>query len=108
MTTKIILLLLLVLTACGHSIHEGKIIDKYYQPARNYTYTTTMMVNKMTIIQTHTGYDDEDWIVLVQDVIDGDTITEEFYLSELQFNCMNIGDHFNDTIPCEKESDGNR
>ncbi len=47
--------LAVVLSACGHRIHEGEIIEKYYEPPRTYTYTTMVMVGKMMMPQTRTG-----------------------------------------------------
>lgn len=101
-------LLAVVLSACGHSIHEGEIIEKYYEPPRTYTYTTMMMVGKMMIPQTHTGYDDEDWVIVVRCVKGKDTITEDFYIDEKNWKCMSVGNIFNDSIPCTREDDGTK
>jgi hypothetical protein len=101
-------LLAVVLSACGHSIHEGKIIEKYYEPPRTYTYTTMMVVGKMMIPQIHTGYDDEDWIIVVRGVKGNDTITEDFYTDETNYKCMSVGNIFNDSIPCTTDDDGTK
>jgi hypothetical protein len=99
-------LLLVTLSACGHSIHEGEIIEKYYEPPRTYMYTTIMMAGKMAIPQTHTGYDDEDWVIVVKGVKDKDTITEKFYIDEGNWKCMSVGNTFNDSISCTTDDDG--
>ena len=101
-------LLAVVLSACGHSIHEGEIIEKYYEPPRTYTYTTMMMVGKIMIPQTHTGYDDEDWVIVVKGVKGKDTITENFYIDETNWKCMSVGNIFNDSIPCTTDDDGTK
>jgi hypothetical protein len=98
-------LLAVVLSACGHSVHEGEIIEKYYEPPRTYTYTTMMMVGKVIIPQTHTGYDDEDWVIVVRYVKGKDTITEDFYIDEKNWKCMSVGNIFNDSIPCTTDDD---
>ena len=95
---------MLLLVACKHKIHEGIITSKTYEPPRTYTYYTTVLFGKTTILMPHTGYDDEDFIFTVVGIDkQKDTIVENFYVSKSTFNCMNIGDHFIDTIPCETE-----
>jgi hypothetical protein len=101
-------LLAVVLSSCGHSIHEGEIIEKYYEPERTYTYTTMIMCGKVMIPQTHTGYDDEDWIIVVKGVNGKDTITEDFYIDEANWKCMSVGNIFNDSIPCTTDDDGTK
>ena len=101
-------LLAVALSACGHSIHEGEIIEKYYEPKRTYTYTTYMYVGNMMIPQIHTGYDDEDWIIVVKGVNGKDTITEGFYIDEANWKCVNVGNIFNYSIPCTTDDDGTK
>jgi hypothetical protein len=101
-------LLAVVLSSCGHSIHEGEIIEKYYEPPRTYTYTTMMMVGKVMIPQTHTGYDDEDWVIVVKGAKGKDAITEDFYIDETNWKCMSVGNIFNDSIPCTIDDDGTK
>jgi len=101
-------LLAVVLSACGHSIHEGEIIEKYYEPPRHYTYTTMVMVGKTMIPQINTGYDDEDWVIVVKGVNGKDTITEDFYINEVNWKCVNVGNIFNDSIPCTTDDDGTK
>ncbi len=100
--------LAVVLSACGHRIHEGEIIEKYYEPPRTYTYTTMVMVGKMMMPQTRTGYDDEDWVIVVKGIKGKDTIIEEFYIDEMNWKCMSVGNMFNDSIPCTTDDDGNK
>ena len=96
---------LIMLTACGHSIHEGVVIEKRHEDARTYTHTVYMPINKMLIPQTRTEIDDEDWIVSVKAVKDGDTIVEDFYIGENDWNCLNVGGTFNDSIPCSTKDE---
>ena len=91
---------MLIFSSCGHQIHQGKIIQKYYEPSRWYTYTTMMSCGKTLIPQVHTVYDDEDWIIVVQNVEKNNIITENFYIDESNWKCLNVGDNFNDSIPC--------
>jgi len=100
--------LVIIIAACGHNIHEGEIVEKYYEPPRTYIYTTPLMIGKSTILQYHTGYDDEDWIIVVRGVNGNDTITEDFYIDETNWKCMSVGNTFNDSIPCTTEDDGTK
>lgn len=103
-----VLLVAVLFVGCKHKIHSGKIISKSYEEPRYYTYYTTMMCGKSTIMMPHTGYDDEDFILTVTAIKGEDTITENFYVDEKTFQCMQQGQIFNDSIPCESEDDGLR
>lgn len=95
---------IVLLYSCCHQIHDGKVIEKIYQPERTYVYLTPMICGKVTVMIPHTGYDDEDFILKVQGKKGDKVITEDFYVSEKDFNCLNTGDYFNDTIvPCSTE-----
>jgi hypothetical protein len=108
MKALLIISTLIIITSCGHKIHEGEVIKKYYEPPRHYTYQTYIMVGKVMMPQFHTGYDDADFVLVVEGVNGKDTIVEEFYLDEINWECINIGDAFNDTIPCSVDDDGNK
>jgi hypothetical protein len=102
------LLVAVLFIGCGHEIHSGKIISKSYEQSRTYTYFTPVMCGKTTVLIPHTGYDDEDFILTVMAIKGNDTITEDFYVNESTYHCMEKGYFFNDTIPCEREDDGLR
>jgi hypothetical protein len=103
-----LVVLAVLLSACGGRLHEGEIIQKYYEPPRTYTYTTMMVVGKMILPQTRTGYDDEDWVIVVRGIKGKDTIIEEFYIDEMNWKCMSVGNWFNDSIPCRTDDDGTK
>jgi hypothetical protein len=84
-----------------HQIHEGEVIDKYIIPAHSYQYCTTIMIGKVPITQWHTGYVDDEYVLLIRGIKGKDTITEEFSVSQETYNCKINGNTFNDTIPCE-------
>lgn len=102
------LLCAVFLSGCEHKIHTGTVVEKTYEEPRNYTYTTYMMIGKTMYPQFHTGYDDEDFILTVTGIKGKDTITEDFYVDENTFKCMQQGQLFNDSIPCERDDDGLR
>lgn len=96
----------LVFMSCKHRIHQGEIIEKEYEPARTYQYTTPVMVGEVTVLQWHTAFDDEDYIFKVRAIKGADTIVENFYVDKFTFLCMNRGELFNDSIPCSQDDDG--
>jgi hypothetical protein len=98
-----LLIIGLLLCSCGHQIHKGKVVKKRYEPARHYQYTTYTIVGKVMIPQFHVGYDDPDWVVTVQGKSEGEWVVEEFYISQSRYNCMAVGDLFNDSIPCSRK-----
>lgn len=96
----IVLLISLALFSC-HKIHEGNVTEKYIVPAHEYRYSTTMFVGKVPITSWHTGYVDDKYVLAVTNISGFDTITEEFSVSNITYECKSIGAYFNDTIPCE-------
>jgi hypothetical protein len=103
-----LLLCAIFLVACEHQIHTGQVVTKTYEEPRHYIYTTYIMIGKTMHPQFHTGFDDEDFILTVTGIKGKDTITEDFYVNEVTFNCMQQGQIFNDSIPCERDDDGLR
>jgi hypothetical protein len=104
-------LLLLVFTVvcitvtCKHEIHDGIIIQKRHEPERTYTYIAHVHIGKTTMLQPRTVHDDEDWVVVVRKIVNRDTITEDFYITKQDWECMEIGSNFNDTIQCFKNDE---
>jgi hypothetical protein len=98
-----LLIITLLLCSCGHQIHKGKVIKKRFEPERYYRYVTYALIGKVMYPQYHTGYDDPDWVVTVQGKKEGEIIVEEFYISQSKYNCMAVGDSFNDSIPCSRK-----
>ncbi len=103
-----VLLVAVLFIGCSHEIHSGKIVAKTYEEPRTYTYFTSMPCGKSFIMMPHTGFDDEDFILTVTAIKGKDTITEDFYVNEQTYHCMEKGYSFNDSIPCEREDDGLR
>ena len=103
-----LLLCAVFFVSCEHQIHSGKVISKTHEEPRTYIYFTTMMCGKTFMTVPHTGYDDEDFILTVTAIKGKDTITEDFYVNETTFKCIQEGGFFNDSIPCEREDDGLR
>lgn len=95
-------LLMVMFSSCGHRIHKGQVVSKGYEPERTYNYTTPMFFGKIMVQQNHTRHVDANWIIWVKGEYAKDTITEYFYISEVNYKCLNVGDIFNDTIPCSK------
>lgn len=101
----VFVVLILCFSSCGHKIHEGEVVKKRFEPAHPYTYTTMIYTGKVSYMQVHTGYISDRWVIEVKGKHNKDTITESFCIDEDQWNCLNIGDHFNDTIPCTRYSE---
>lgn len=95
--SSLLIFVVICIISC-HKIHEGEVIDKYTIPAHKYKYTTTTMCGKVFLIHYHTGYRNEKFILRIKDK---DNNTENFSVSQETYNCIIIGEFFNDTIPCE-------
>lgn len=81
-----------LISSCGKELDRGVIICKWYEAPRTYQYCTTIMCGKTPITTWHTGYDDEDYMIQIEGIIDGDTIHNDIEVTPQEFNDWNIQD----------------
>ena len=91
-----VILLISIFTFSCDTIHEGVVVNRYIIPAHPYQYTTTVIIGKTQIPQWHTGYIDDQYILVIQGVKNNDTITKEFIVSKKTYDSKTKGDTFND------------
>ena len=84
------ILLVLVLFSCGNNLTEGTIVNKFYEPPRHYTVSEYDVVLKMPVVRTR--YDDEDYVFIIRNIIEGDTIIERFEVTHKTYDSFSIGD----------------
>jgi hypothetical protein len=103
MKQLISLLLIPVLFSC-HRIHEGTIVEKHVEPQHTYTWYSYHKIGKYggITIPHHCTVPERYAIEVKGKDSDGDTLVEKFYVPINEFHCECIGDHFNDTLPCER------
>ena len=82
-------LLCLVLFSCN-KLKEGTIVNKFYEHPRYYTTVEYDVIFKMPM--TKSKYDDEDYVFVVGNIIEGDTIIERFEVSSKTYDLFEIGD----------------
>ena len=86
---KLVLFLLLMLTACSAPLYAGTVTEKVYTPAHKTYAPIVMIVNKTTrVIPRWVNHGDE-WLVWIQNGEDRDswTVSEEYY------NSVEVGDY---------------
>lgn len=83
-------LLALVLFSCGNKLTKGRIVNKFYEPPRHYTVSEYDVVLKMPVVRSR--YDDEDYVFIVGNIIEGDTIIERFEVTHKTYDSFRIGD----------------
>lgn len=86
--------------SCMPRLDNGVVVSKRYEPA-----TSTVMImplilsnGKTTtmIMVPYVVYDDPDWVLTVTGDDDrGERITEDWYISELQYSRVSVGDEVN-------------
>jgi len=88
--------LVLILFSCGNKLTEGRIINKFYESSRHYTIIEYNASLKRPV--TRSIYDDEDYVFIVYNIIENDTIIERFEVNYKTYNSFSIGDwiKFND------------
>lgn len=82
-------LLCLVLFSCN-KLKEGTIINKFYEQPRHYITVEYDVIFKMPM--TKNKYDDEDYVFVVGNIIEGDTIIERFEVSSKTYDLFEVGD----------------
>lgn len=95
---RLIILLALCL-GCQPRIKEGRVVEKYHEPAHQYhtilmvpivhsagkvTYTTFIPI-------PYTIYDDEDWCITIVNNVDGKNIVRYLWVSESTYNSLQTG-----------------
>lgn len=92
----LVIISLFALCACSNEIEQGVVFKKEYKPA----FTTVMIIPMVvstgkgttTIPVPYTYYYPERWVIYIQDEVNGELVTEDFYVSQEFYNQVNIGD----------------
>jgi hypothetical protein len=82
-------LLAAVLSSCGNSLCEGRLVGKYYKPEETYTMVRYDVVLKMPMTEIHT--DPEAWIFMVKGFNGKDTVTERHRVTQQWWNEAVVG-----------------
>lgn len=93
--------------SCRHKIHEGTVIEKWYEPPNEYTTVTYIPNGGIMVPITHYWYDGEDYAVKVKGEFKGRPRTETFYVTEWHWKQLKVGGCFNDSIPCSVRDKNN-
>lgn len=92
--TILLFAMLFTMVSC-ESITEGEVVGKSIQPPVVYHNTIIAPAGKVFIPMTYTYYDDEDYVIYVQGILEsGDTTIQTFYVTQSAYNKINIGQHF--------------
>ena len=92
----LVIISLFTLCACGNEIEQGVVFKKEYKPA----FTTIMFIPMVistgkgttTVSVPYTYHYPERWVIYIQDEVNGELVTEDFYVSQEFYNQVNIGD----------------
>ena len=85
-------LLGLSLYSCTPKLKEGSVINKFYEEARRYNVMTYNPSLKISTLQSM--YDDEDYVLIITGIIDGDTIVNRLEVSSKTYDNYKIGDWY--------------
>lgn len=86
---KLVLFLLLLLTACSSPLYAGTVTEKVYSPAHKIYWPIYIRTNKSTQVIPHWIHYPDSWYILIQneDKKDSWTVSEEYY------NSVEVGDY---------------
>lgn len=93
---KLAVTVLFMFASCQTEIKSGKIVSMDVIPPHEetYSYTTSMLVGKVPIIQHHTGYryiEDTTYLIEIFGYKDGEKIYRTLSVSKINFSQHHIG-----------------
>ena len=105
--------LLAVVFLCGgcNKLKEGYVISKHYEPTTSYMMLMPMYISdgkSTTLIMIPYWITDyEDWVVTIEGKYNGEVRTEDVYVSQKQYECLQKGSHFKLGDDCSTTDDNN-
>lgn len=86
----VIFMYLVILLGCN-KLNEGYVIKKIYEPKRTYIIPEYNVV--LNIMETKIKCDDEDWYLVIEGIIEQDTLTRTICVNHETYEQYNIGDY---------------
>jgi hypothetical protein len=87
----VLLLVIILLSACTPSITSGTVTAKNYEPSRVWVQLMPTKIGKVTTYTPITRFDDEDWVITIADAEGNEA---SIYVSEAVYNGVEIGSFF--------------
>lgn len=86
---------LFALIACGGDVTTGTVVAKRHEPARTYTYFMPVTTGKTVTLIPMTGFDDEDWILVLERRSDGgERKRGDVSVDRATFESTKVGDDY--------------
>lgn len=85
------IVLLIGLLSC-HKLHNGNIVEKDYHPSFYTFILIPISTGKSTIFISQPVYYPESWSIDVKGEVNKEIRTETYYVSNSEYNSLNIGD----------------
>jgi hypothetical protein len=105
--------MLAVVFLCGgcNRLKEGDVISKHYDPTNTYMMLMPMIISNgtstTTIMIPYLITDYEDWVVEIEGTYNGEKRTEDVYVSQKKYECLQKGSHLKLGDDCSTEDDNN-
>lgn len=91
----------LFITSCEqNNIEEGIIIGKRYEKLDTNLIYLPITIGRLTIVQRHYIYNNEDWIITIEGYEYGKTIRQDVYVTGEYYETLNYGDTWIKTDDC--------
>lgn len=108
---KLTLILLPLLFIGCNELEQGDVVAKRFEPQRQYMAFFPLIISNgkstSVIMIPYMVTDYEDWVVTITGIADGDTLTEEVYVSREKYECLYVGDHMIVDSGCVKTDNNN-
>lgn len=99
---KILVFVFLILLSC-HDIDHGYITSKNVIPAHTSIINQPMWIGKTMILLPHTYYYPENYEINIELFVNKERITDTYYISKEQYECIVIGSMFKVNENCSKD-----
>lgn len=97
-----------ILAGCSIPIESGQVLEKRYEPQREYTEKGTRFFGKVLTLYTREMIDDEDFIITFGKRENDKYQTRQVYVDKTVYDSLKIGDNFDTTTFPFEDSDWDR
>ena len=81
-----------IVDACTAKINHGQVLEKWYEPQREYITFIPVRMGKSTILVPYHITDNEDWCIKILGMYKGKKDIESFYISKERYEKIQRGD----------------
>lgn len=87
-------LIVFLFSSCSPEITKGKVIEKEYRPSSSRLIMMPISTGKTIVSVPYYIRHPERYVVVITAIVEGESVTEDFYVSKEVYDSLSIGDIF--------------